>query len=211
SDRVGHGPGEPRILKSGMLQAAGSGILHGGWGSADSNRLRPHRQARPLVGDTAAHLPGARLLRDLYHLGGLPRRPLRVRQLPLALLLAGAVRRCSSRLVRTEARLVAHVAALHARNPDSLGARWVPAHLLLLPGRILQGVLGRPARMRGGRAALGLPRRGVAAARAAERASLLPLGRARLLADPCPCRLESDVVRRTLRNRSGTGSAGRQL
>src|SRR5438067_2868418 len=156
-------PSEPGLSGSGML-AAPRRIAHGVRGSVDPNRLRTHRQARPLVGITAPHLPRARLIRDLHDVGGLPGPALRLRKLHLAVLLAGAVRRCSTRLVRTKARLVAHVAALHAGNPDPLGTGRVPAHLLLLPRRLLQGVLGGSALVRGGRAAFALPRRGLIAA-----------------------------------------------
>ncbi len=43
------------------------------------------------------------------------------------------------------AGLVACVVAFFARPADSVGAGFVPGHLLLLPGRLLQGVFPRPA------------------------------------------------------------------
>ena len=70
------------------------------------------------------------------------------------------------------------VAAVFAGAADPLGAGAVPADLLLLSRRLLQGVLGRPARLRGGRAAEELPRRAFVSADHAECASLLSLSRA---------------------------------
>ena len=58
-----------------------------------------------------------------------------------------------------------HPAVAGVRHFDP--ADRVPRHLLLLPGRLLQGVLGRPACLRGRRAARRLPGR-----------ELVPLGRA---------------------------------
>ena len=55
-------------------------------------------------------------------------------------------------LVWPEAWLVAGGAAVLRRAPDSLGAGF-PLHVLLLPRRLLQGVLGRPAVVRCRRAA----------------------------------------------------------
>ena len=51
------------------------------------------------------------------------------------------------------------LAALLAGAADPLGARRLPPHLLLLPRRLLQGVLGRSAGLRRRRAAQELPRR----------------------------------------------------
>ena len=56
-------------------------------------------------------------------------------------------------LVRAEAGLVAGVAAVLAGAADPAVPGALPAHLLLLPRRLLQGVLGRPAGLRGRRAA----------------------------------------------------------
>ena len=69
-----------------------------------------------------------------------------------------STRRSCSATARTRSSgprpgVVAGLAAVLARPADPLGARRVPAHLLLLPRRLLQVVLGRSARLRGGRAA----------------------------------------------------------
>ena len=71
----------------------------------------------------------------------------------LAFLLSRNLRRFAARLVWSQARLVAPVVAFFAGTPDPLGARPVPRHLLLLPRRVLQGLLGRPALLHRGRAA----------------------------------------------------------
>src|SRR6185295_17684524 len=87
---------------------------------------------------------------------------------------------------------------------------------LLLPGRLLQVLLGRPAVVRGRRAAQELYRRAVVPADPAERAPLLPLPRPRLPGDPPPRRLEGPVVRgprdrpRLVRDRTRHAGAGRQ-
>ncbi len=69
---------------------------------------------------------------------------------------------------------------LFGGRADSLGAGRLPLHLLLLPRRLLQGVLGRSARMRGRRAAQEVPGRALVPARHPEHPSLLPVRRGRL-------------------------------
>ncbi len=64
-----------------------------------------------------------------------------------------------------------------AGGADPVGTGGLPAHLLLLPRRVLQGVLGRPARMRRRRAAKEIPRRAMVAARHPEHPSVLPVRR----------------------------------
>ena len=60
-------------------------------------------------------------------------------------------------MVRPEAGWWPRLAAVLAGAADPLGARRLPLHLLLLPRRLLQGVLGRPAVLRRRRAAQELP------------------------------------------------------
>ena len=55
-----------------------------------------------------------------------------------------------ARLVRTEAGLVAGARAVLAGAPDPAVPGSLPLHLLLLPRRLLQGVLGGPDLVRGG-------------------------------------------------------------
>ena len=104
-----------------------------------------------------------RLLRlhCLFHLGGVSSvvpRKLRLlvqwkrRRLFVALFLAGnflsgtVPRAGPPRLVGRSAGLVAGVADFLAGVSDVVGAGRVPFHLLLLSRRLLQGILGRPAR-----------------------------------------------------------------
>src|SRR5882672_9538257 len=167
---------------------------HGGSRSAaDADRLRSHRAARPLVGAAAPHRRRSRHVRGLHHLGGPPGRALPIWKLSVPLLLARALR-IGPRLVRAAPRMVAGMAGLLAGPGHPLGARRLPSDLLLLPGRLLQGLLGRPALVRGERAPSALPRRGFAAAGPAERPPILPLPRPGVPAHPYPRRLECDVV-----------------
>ena len=86
--------------------------------------------------------------------------------------------------------------AVLAGAADPAVPRAVPLHLLLLPRRLLQGVLGRSARVRGRRAAQELPGRGVVSAHDPEHPPLLPLHRARLPRHPRARRLEGVLVHR---------------
>ena len=78
----------------------------------------------------------------LLHVGGVSGKKLFLRQLRLAVLFAGTVWRFAPQLVWTETGVVAGLAHLFACAFNSLGAGWVPAHLLLLSWRLLQSVLG---------------------------------------------------------------------
>src|SRR5512132_3058130 len=80
----------------------------------------------------------------LLHVGGVSGKRLFLRQLRLAVLFAGTVWRFATQLVWTETVVVASLAHLFPCALNSLGTGWLPAHLLLLPRRLLQGVLGRP-------------------------------------------------------------------
>src|SRR5205814_231491 len=78
----------------------------------------------------------------LFHVGGVSGNELFLRQLRLAVLFAGTVWQFTPQLVWTETGLVAAVASVFAGAFYSLGARWLPAYLLLLSRRLLQSVLG---------------------------------------------------------------------
>src|SRR4029077_15495292 len=89
------------------------------------------------------------------------------------LLFSGAVRTEPPRLVRPPALVVAELAGLLAGPPDPRGPRPVPPDVLLLPGRLLQVLLGGPAVLQGGGAAQVLPRREDVPPHHAERPPLL--------------------------------------
>src|SRR3954470_6513359 len=124
--------------------------LDGAGGVAvDRAEIRGNHSSRPLVGAAAGGVPRAVDLHCLFHVGGIPGDSLRIRPLPLPFLFAAALRRQRSRVVRAETGVVARRAPFFGSAPDPLGARGFPVHLLLLPGRVLQGVLGGPAVVHG--------------------------------------------------------------
>ena len=91
--------------------------------------------ARRLVGAAGRRRRRSRGLHRLHDVGRVAGRALRLRQLPVAPVLAGAVRRLVAQRVRAAARVVAGVAPVLARDPHSVGAGGLPGHLLLLSGR----------------------------------------------------------------------------
>src|SRR5258706_8395524 len=86
-------------------------------------------------------------------MGRVSRNGLPFRAVSVSILLARVAGRLPARVVRTQAGMVAGVAAVFACSVDTLGAGIVPAHLLLLPRRLLQGVLGGPGVLHRQRAA----------------------------------------------------------
>ena len=76
--------------------------------------------------------------------------------------------------------LVAALLALFRRCLDPLGARGLPAHLLLLSRRLLQVVLGRSSRMRRRRTAKDVPRRAIVSPGHPEHSSIFSVHRADL-------------------------------
>src|SRR6266852_2054478 len=131
---------------SGLPQA--QGFCHGTRGaSADPTPLRRDQASRRLVGAARGGLPHPLRVRGLCDVGCPPRPALYVWPLSLALLLARAVRGLAPRLVRAEAGVVARLARVFPGPADPPVPGPLPAHLLLLPRRLLQGVLGGPARL----------------------------------------------------------------
>src|SRR5687767_9435109 len=95
----------------------------------------------------AAVSGGARTfnIRRLLHLGGFPRAALPLWAVSLAFLFSGTFWIVAAQLVRWQTRLVAWLVDLFSGFVDSLGAGRISPHLLLLPRRVLQSVLGRSA------------------------------------------------------------------
>ena len=134
-----------------------------------------------------------------------------LRPVPLAVLFSGDLRR--SRLTAGSApsrRAWPALAAVFAGAADPADSGAVPVHLLLLPRRLLQGVLGGPAVVHRRRAALELLGRELVSARPAERPSLHAVH----LRWSCSCILVVDVwkasgspIRRRARCRSASASA----
>ena len=124
----------------------------------EESPLRSHRTQRRLVGRCRSSRSSCSRRSSSTRPGRAPGRALLLRQLPLAVLLAGAVRRLAARVVRARSRrggrrsLPFSPALLILPFPAA-----VPLHLLLLPRRLLQGVLGRSAGLRRRRAAQELP------------------------------------------------------
>ena len=78
----------------------------------------------------------------LLHVGGISGKKLFLWQLHLAVLFAGTSRGFTAQLVWTETGMVACVASVLAGASYPLGSGRFPAHLLLLPWRVLQSLLG---------------------------------------------------------------------
>src|SRR5258705_9089875 len=99
-------------------------------------------------------------------------------------------------MVWRQAGLDPRVPAVLARAADSSVPRSFPFHLLLLPWRVLQGVLGRSAVVRGRRAAQALLGRAVIPADSAERSSVFPLHRVHLPVPAVVRRVAGDALAR---------------
>src|SRR5215204_3664677 len=89
----------------------------------------------------------------LFDVGGVSRRALCFRELSFAVLFTRNFRRDAARDVRRQTGVDSGMGSLLARAFDFMGARRIPIYLLLLSRRVLQGVLGRPAGVRGRRTA----------------------------------------------------------
>src|ERR1051325_4087395 len=109
-----------------------------------------HNAPGCLVASAAGGLPDPRRLRRLRHLGRVSEWLLLGRQSAVPLLFAGDLGRFSACDPRPQAGMVAGAASLLARAADPALSRPVPLHLLLLPRRLLQGLLGRHDQLRGG-------------------------------------------------------------
>ncbi len=103
--------------------------------------------------------------------------------------------------------LVAALSALLGGGARPVGAGRLPADLLLLPGRLLQVLLGGSSRVRGRGAAKDVPRRAPVPARHPEHSSLLLLRRDRLHRGARDRRVEGDVVSGGRRRHRSSASA----
>src|SRR5215216_6780856 len=90
------------------------------------------------------------LVRGLRDLGRVSKWPLHVWPVSLAVLLARDLRRLTTRVVRSAARLVAETAAVLTGIDHPAVPGPVSSHVLLLSRRVLQGVLGGSAELRRG-------------------------------------------------------------
>src|SRR5215469_2032688 len=106
-----------------------------------------------MVAHATAGLFGSWGVCRVHDVGRFPRQKLLLGTISFAVLLAGTFRRLAACLVRPDAHLVAGMAAVFARATYTSVSRALPADVLLLSRRLLQGDLGGPAVMRGGRAA----------------------------------------------------------
>ena len=158
--------------------------------------VRRNESPRCLVASAARRLPRPLYVRRVRDVGGLSRRSLHVRPVPLPLLLSRALRQLTSQLVRLEAGELARVAAVLAGAADPADPRPVPIHVLLLSRRVLQSVLERSAVLHGGRATKELLGRELLPARPAECSPLHAVHLGVRADDPCVRRVEGDVVRR---------------
>src|SRR5215831_9036845 len=104
-----------------------------------------------MVASAPRRLHSPRQLRRLRDVGRIPERPLHLRPVSLPILFAGNLRRSATRVVRSEAGMVAGAAAVFAGAAHFAVSRFVPGDVLLLSGRVLQGVLGGSAELRSGR------------------------------------------------------------
>src|SRR5690349_6911844 len=119
-----------------------------GAGRAAATVVWPDQPQRLLVGCPPADIFGARDVRRLFDVGGVPGRPLLFRAIPIPVLFSLTLRRPDGRpawLVRHpyETWLVSRLDSLVGGVMDPMGTRRVSTHLLLLSRRILQSVLGR--------------------------------------------------------------------
>src|SRR6202161_1191823 len=146
------------------------------WRPIVAIRFRPNAPRRQLVGSTAFRFPWPLLLHCLRHLGRAATRAFSFRSLYLSLLFAGIIRAFRPGLVRRQTNLDARLG--HRRRPDPLGPRRFSRHLLLLPRRLLQSVLGRSSVLRRRRTAQILPGRALLSADPPEYPPLLFVSRA---------------------------------
>src|SRR5271170_7373652 len=124
--------------------------------SAATTAFRTNFPTGRVVDSAAAGVFGIFRVHHLFDVGGVSGKSLlarnRRRKLSLAVLFTGNFRDVSARVV-WQTFILAGVAGVFAGLFCFVGAGRIPLHLLLLSRRVLQGVLGRPDRVRRRRAA----------------------------------------------------------
>ena len=151
----------------------GGGLHAGDTGYGRPSRLREDVPARQVVGGTARCVPRTFCFLVYTTWAAFQGEHYRIRSVSLAVLRAGVVGRFAARLVRHQPAVVAGIHAVLAGAADPAVPRRLPLHLLLLPRRLLQSVLGGSAVLRRRRAAQGLPGRELVPADPAEHPPLL--------------------------------------
>ena len=166
----------------------------GDWRNGDSVRrarapLRRNHPPRCVVASARGRLSRAVRFPRVFDVGDVSaHRVRRIRPLPLPDVLAAALRHVPARLVRRTGRsdVVAIGDSVLRGDAGALDARRVSRHLLLLPRRVLQSVLGRSAGLRCRRAPEEIPGRAVVSARHPEHPSVFSLPRARASCSSSP-------------------------
>ena len=127
----------------------GGGFHAGDSGHGRPSWLRDDVPSRQMVGSATQRVPRTLGVRRLCDVGGVPGRALSLRAVPLAVLLARALRRLAARVVRPEARLVARRGCRSRRRCSSCrfpAASASPATTTAAPTTRRSGPIRRRAR-----------------------------------------------------------------
>src|SRR3984885_15052108 len=104
----------------------------------ERRQVRPDVPARSMVGFAVCSPCRIKRVFDLLHLGGVAGQPLHLWPLYLAFLFSRAVRLFAARTLRAQAVLVPRLSPLLSGASHPVDSRPFSAHLLLLPGCLLQ-------------------------------------------------------------------------